>query len=111
MRVRSLSDGSEGWFTFTKTCVLWSPRYRCLKSTDLSDCLDAGKSTLLRKLVLGELVEALDVPELDAASGLVRVRVRAEKDNAVGFATVRESEGAVVFLEAMQPATPALQPV
>jgi len=100
-----LSDDTEGWFTFTKFLNPWSPRYRCLKSTDLCDGLDAS-AKVVRPLNPGELVEALDLPKLDAASGLVRVQIRAEKDNSVGFATIRDGEGAVL-MDSLSPERPA----
>eukprot|EP00930_Biecheleria_cincta_P039577 TRINITY_DN2719_c0_g3_i1.p1 TRINITY_DN2719_c0_g3~~TRINITY_DN2719_c0_g3_i1.p1 ORF type:complete len:2018 (+),score=609.16 TRINITY_DN2719_c0_g3_i1:764-6055(+) len=97
--------GTDGWFTFGKFLTLWSPKYRCLRATDLTESLDAA-STVSRKIVQGELVEALELPRVDEASGLVRVQVRTEKDNSLGFATVQESQGPA-FLEALSPERPS----
>lgn len=102
-RMRGRSDKSEGWFTFSKFLTPWSPRYRCLRSIDLTESLSAS-SNVVRQLVSGEVVEALELPSYDEASGLVRVRVRTEKDNMLGFATLRESQ---VYLEALAPEKPA----
>lgn len=102
-RMRGRSEKSEGWFTFSKFLTPWSPRYRCLRSIDLTESLSAS-SDVVRQLVSGEMVEALELPSYDEASGLVRVRVRTEKDNLLGFATLRESQ---VYLEALAPEKPA----
>lgn len=91
---RSLNDGSEGWFTLAAGKVTpWAPRYRCDTSTPLTDGLDSEGSKTVRNIDQGEFLEALDAPVEEKATGLVRVRVRAEKDGSSGFATVRGAPG------------------
>jgi len=104
MRGCLLNDKTEGWFTFSKFLTLWSPRYRCLRSTELHADLDATSE--VRKLGQGELVEAFDIPQVSEA-GVVRVKVRAEKDNTVGFATVRDQGTGTFFLDALAPERPS----
>eukprot|EP00933_Yihiella_yeosuensis_P073985 TRINITY_DN8279_c0_g2_i1.p1 TRINITY_DN8279_c0_g2~~TRINITY_DN8279_c0_g2_i1.p1 ORF type:complete len:731 (-),score=206.48 TRINITY_DN8279_c0_g2_i1:481-2550(-) len=107
---RDLSDGTVGWFTFVgRYLTLWSPRYRCLKSADLTEDFaipEGAEAKAVRKIAQGELVEALDVPKVDQAAGLIRIRVRAEKDNAIGWVTSRTTEGTISF-EALAPVSGA----
>ncbi|CAE7402712.1 unnamed protein product [Symbiodinium natans] len=98
-----LADKSEGWFTLSKFLTPWSPRYRCTRSIDLTESLGAD-GAVVRKLHSGELVEALELPHFDDAQGVVRVRVRVEKDNTLGYATIREQQA--VYLEALAPEKP-----
>lgn len=102
-RMRGRSASSEGWFTFSKFLTPWSPRYRCIKSTNLTESLSSN-SNVVRPLA-NEMAEALELPSFDETSGLVRVRVRAEKDNILGYATLRETQGEV-YLEALAPEKP-----
>jgi len=93
---RNLADGTEGWFT--KTAVNfqpWSMRYVCSQPTALNDTLNLS-SKASRKLEADEVLEALDTPVLE--SNVLRVRVKAEKDGLVGFASIRGNAG-TAFLE------------
>merc|ERR1712048_677626 len=101
MKGRNLGDGSVGWITLTSMSVVpWSPRYKCNDVTMLTDGLEIVSAANLRKIEPGELLEALDTPVREQSSGLVRVRVRAEKDGVSGFVTVRGAQGSP-FLEAV----------
>jgi len=98
VRGRNIADGVEGWFTLTsKTFEPWSPQYKCNQSTVINDGLAIKEAKAVRKLEVGEYVEALETPVFDKAAGLLRVRVRAEKDGAIGFATVRGNHGTTML--------------
>jgi len=102
-RMRGRLADQEGWFTLSKFLTPWSPRYRCTRSIDLTEGL-GGDSAVVSKLQSGELVEALELPQFDDAQGVVSVRIRVEKDNTLGYATLREQQA--VYLEALAPEKP-----
>eukprot|EP00927_Polykrikos_kofoidii_P057621 TRINITY_DN5177_c0_g1_i4.p1 TRINITY_DN5177_c0_g1~~TRINITY_DN5177_c0_g1_i4.p1 ORF type:complete len:1994 (-),score=547.82 TRINITY_DN5177_c0_g1_i4:85-6066(-) len=98
IRGRILSDGTEGWFTIVpKAVVSWSPQYKCVSSTVLHDGMDIKESTIVRKLEPGERLKALSSPRLEVGAGILRVRVRAEYDGKVGFASIRGNQGTVLL--------------
>jgi len=93
LRCRSLTSTQEGWFTVAaNTAKPWNPRYRCKEAMVLSNDFSSS-SKVVRKLESREVVEALAAPSAETGSGLLRVRCRAEKDSAVGYATVRGKIG------------------
>merc|ERR1712039_496179 len=85
---RVLSNGAEGWFTIGANTSPWSPQYECVQETPLQESADASEPKVVRSLEVGEFVEAVEVPK-----GTM-IRVRAEKDNVIAYATLRNSEGA-----------------
>jgi len=91
-RGRTLADGTEGWFTLTKSFVPWSPAYKCVSSTVLNNGLEIKEAKTLRKLEPGEMLEAIDTPILEPSAGLLRLKLRTQ-DHLVGFATVRGNKG------------------
>jgi len=103
LRARLLADGTEGWFTAGKAFSAWSPVYTCAQSTVLNDGVDIKESKTLRKLEPGETVEALQPPVKEESTGLMRLRVRAKKDDLVGFATVRGNQGTVLLKPVLSP--------
>lgn len=93
-RGRNLGDGAEGWFTLTKKNMqVWSPNYKCRAPVDL--CEDIECSKVQRKLEAGERLEALEPPVF--CNDVVTIRLRAESDGAVGFATSKSQSA--VFLD------------
>jgi len=98
---RNLSTDAVGWFSVgAKNVQPWSPHYKCVQATTMTDGLDITKAKTVRKLEPGELLTALDPPVLEPDSGVMRVRARGEKDGKVGFVSVRGNQG-----------TPILKPV
>jgi len=94
VRGRSISSGSEGWVTIAPSKFSpWCPRYKCDSSIALTDALDSASAKTLRTLEPGEVLEALDAPAEDKGAGALRVRLRAERDGATGFATVSVGDG------------------
>eukprot|EP00931_Biecheleriopsis_adriatica_P025091 TRINITY_DN154_c0_g1_i6.p1 TRINITY_DN154_c0_g1~~TRINITY_DN154_c0_g1_i6.p1 ORF type:complete len:1521 (-),score=627.15 TRINITY_DN154_c0_g1_i6:106-4536(-) len=102
VRGRTLSDGVQGWITLSsKSFTPWSPMYNCVQSTVLNDGLEIKDAKALRKLEPGEVLEALQSPILEKSAGLLRIRVRAKKDNVVGYATVRGNQGTLLLKPAL----------
>jgi len=94
VRGRTLGDATEGWFTLTKKNMqVWSPNYKCRSPIDL--CEDVECSKIQRKLEVGERLEALEPPVIH--NDVVTIRLSAESDGAVGFATIK-AQG-TVFLD------------
>mmetsp|Transcript_35599 Transcript_35599/g.94158 ORF Transcript_35599/g.94158 Transcript_35599/m.94158 type:complete len:1976 (+) Transcript_35599:140-6067(+) len=98
VRGRNVGSGEEGWFTLAgKNFQPWAPRYKCMQSTVINDALAVKEAKAIRKLEVGEVLEALEAPILEKVTGLLRIRVRAQKDGASGFATVRGNQGTVMM--------------
>jgi len=98
LRGRNIGDGKEGWVTLSKRSMCpWSPHHSCKSSIALHDVLEVESAKLVRKLEAGESLEALESPQLEKG-GVLRVRLRAEKDGAIGFATVKGNQGSI-YLE------------
>merc|ERR1711879_43578 len=57
-----------------------------------------GKPKTVRRLELGEVLEALEAPKKDEASGVQRVRCHAVQDDAEGWVTLAGNQG-TAFLE------------
>jgi len=94
---RALSDGSVGWITLKGDNVRpWSPYFNCLKSAPLHDAAAAEGATLIRQVTAGEVVELLEGPTKEEGQE-PRMKVRAEKDGAIGWVTVKGSNGTKFF--------------
>jgi len=71
--------------------------YKVVKATVLSE--EHGiKSKTVRRLELGEVLEAMEAPKKDEASGVSRVRCHAVQDDAEGYVTLAGNQG-TAFLE------------
>mmetsp|Transcript_3135 Transcript_3135/g.8850 ORF Transcript_3135/g.8850 Transcript_3135/m.8850 type:complete len:155 (-) Transcript_3135:9-473(-) len=88
------SGGDSGWISVDSHVSIWCTTHRCKRGTDLTD--ESGE-VIVRPLVVGEVLEALQVPFRDEAAGILRVRLRAEKDGAVGFAALKDADGGVLL--------------
>lgn len=98
LRGRNLGDGTEGWFNGpSDVTVPWSPFFVCKQSTVLTDGLDIASARAVRKLEVGERLVALETPVVEPTSGLMRVRLRCDKDGSSGFASVWSQEGAALL--------------
>lgn len=93
------SNGDEVWFALTPTVLEWSPTYACEAASSLHDGPSSSSAQSVRDLQARELLDALDMPFLDASTKEVRVHVRAQKDGAVGFATVVDAEKTVLLVD------------
>lgn len=101
---RNLSDGVEGWFNGPSDVILpWTPAYICKRAITVTDGLDIATSKNIGALEPGDKVEALDTPVIEKASGVLRARVRCEKDSLAGFVTLRSGQGSVFLEQPPQP--------
>lgn len=103
MRVhgRCVSDGTTGWVTLKGgNLEPWAPRYRCVAGTGIGDALEVGNAEALRRLEVGETIEVVEGPRIDAEVGVVRVKGRADSDGVTGWVTLAGNQG-TQFLEVM----------
>jgi len=97
-RVRALEDSASGWLSWTKATKKtplrpWTSKYVCKASMDITASLKADQSAV-KKAEIGDVFECIQGPVLDASSGVRRVRVATAADGAVGWASVRDIDGA-----------------
>jgi len=90
-----LSDSAGVQYASTSTNF-----YKCIGATALTDGHDIQKSTPLRKIDVGEILEVAETDEKPSGDTSVaqRIYVKAAKDGKLGWATVQGSRG-TVFLE------------
>merc|ERR1719253_1397876 len=88
-------DGSISKDTFTKTVCIF---YKVLRKIAFTDSQDVNNTKTLRTGDEGELVELLEGPVLDEATGMSRIRARGAKDSVEGWITLNGSKG-TTFLE------------
>lgn len=96
VKAKALSDGAVGWLTLKGENVRpWSPFYNCLKATPIHDALAAEGAAVVRQMEAGEGVELMEGPSKVGEE--VRMKIRAEKDGAIGWVTVKTSKGEKIF--------------
>jgi len=94
VNVRAVTDGRTGWISLRReTMRLWSPVYRCVSTSALTDALETSKGERVCSLEPGETVELLEGPKEDPVDGVLRLRGRTEKDGVVGWATILGADG------------------
>jgi len=94
---RALSDGAIGWITLKGENVRpWSPYFSCLKSTPMYDAVVVEGATSVRTIEVGEVVELLENAAKEEGQEQ-RMKVRAEKDGAIGWVTAKGSDGMKFF--------------
>jgi len=96
-RVRSCIDGTdtEGHVTVETSSEKlrpWRRHHKVLHETPLTSGAASDGSEPLRQLQADELVDLLDLPVLDQATGEMRAQCIALGDSIVGWATIREAE-------------------
>jgi len=92
IRGKGLRDGTVGWITLKGENVKpWSPYYKCVMSTQLYDSPSSDGAAVVREIAIGETLEILEGPVDDNKE--LRMKARAEKDGAIGWATIRGSDG------------------
>lgn len=97
VRGRALSDGAVGWITLKAENVRpWSPYFSCLHAAPLQDAPVAEGASLVREITVGEVVELLEGPTKEEGQES-RMKVRAERDGAIGWVTVKSNSGTKFF--------------
>jgi hypothetical protein len=87
-KVKAVADGSVGWISLGPQTPLWTPQYVVRQGVSLDDGISAEHSSELRELAVGEVIELLEGPKMDA--GTLRMRGRAVTDGAIGWATIND---------------------
>jgi len=96
VKVKALTDGAVGWITQKKDVVKpWTPYYTCKVKAQLQESLAVEGATAVREIQVGERLELVEGPAHDGK--VLRVKARADKDGAVGWVTVKDSEGKRYF--------------
>ncbi|CAK9061122.1 unnamed protein product [Durusdinium trenchii] len=101
MKGRALADGAVGWVTATtKRLKRWYPNYICKQNTVLQTTVSIGPTAgLVRRVEEGELLEVLDGPKEDSEAGVLRVKVKTRKDQAVGWITLKGNQGTLFLIQ------------
>jgi len=71
--------------------------YKCVKATVLSDEISI-KGKTVRRLEVGEVLEALEGPAKEEGAGVQRIKCQAVQDDAIGWVTLAGNQG-TPFLE------------
>lgn len=101
---RALADSAVGWVSMSsKKLKSWSPLYRCKQSTVLQSTLATKSAASIRRVDEGEILEVVDGPKEDSEAGLLRIRARARKDQAVGWITMKGNQGTVFLVQSEDP--------
>jgi hypothetical protein len=77
-------------------------KFICASVVSITDVLKLKEGKTVRKLELNEIVEALEEPVKEETVGLMRVKVRAEKDGKEGYITLSGNQG-TRYLEPYSP--------
>jgi len=93
-RGRAVIDGRIGWVSIkAQNLKPWSPQYRCVRSTGLTNSLEVSSAQTICSLEPGEALELIEGPREDTGSGLLRLRCRVARDAAVGWVTIIGEHG------------------
>lgn len=98
VNVRVMRDDLVAWVTLAGNAGSvfleeGGDTFKVARETLLTAEADEQKAD--RKLLPGEIVDVIEWPKREASSGLVRMKCRAQKDGAVGWATTVGNQGTV----------------
>jgi hypothetical protein len=93
-----LDSGEKGYLDEACVLPLTNSNYRCVKKTAISDLFAIDNSKILRTLEVGEILECLVEGQEDSATRVTRIKVKAQRDKKIGWATVKGNSG-TTFLE------------
>jgi hypothetical protein len=68
-------------------------RYKVERAVAMTSAVSIKESSCVRRLNQGEFVEIMDAPQSDEEFDVTRIRIRALKDGAIGFVTIRGNQG------------------
>lgn len=77
--------------------------FTVVKAIALTDEYEVSKCKTIRRLDLNELVETIEGPRTDDATGLVRVQARSLTDGTVGWISVKGNQGTPFLQEVVKP--------
>merc|ERR1711953_1337100 len=72
--------------------------YKCVKNTVMNETISI-KSKTVKRLELGEVLEALEGPSTEEGANVQRVKCQAVNDDSIGWVTIQGNQG-TPFLEA-----------
>lgn len=93
-----LANGKEEGVDETRFLDEFRERYLCSAPVTMTDGLVIKGGKTIRKVDVNEVLEQLEEPTQEESLGLIRVKVKAEKDEKEGFVTVAGNQG-TVYLE------------
>jgi hypothetical protein len=92
VQAKASSDGAIGWVTADASLVKrWNSTFKASKAMPLHSACKVEGAEVLRELASGEVLEAQEGPVKEAEE--MRVKVKAKKDNLIGWATLVDSSG------------------
>ena len=91
VHLRNVSNGVDGWLTVGAAGIsVWAPEYKCWMATALHVGSDVETASVVRQLEVNAKVKAFGIQSKVGETGAFRVRAIGSKNDAVGFATVRD---------------------
>jgi len=99
-RVKLIPEGMNGWITITdKNGTIFAchnPKlFVCTQSIVMTEGEDAKESATIRKLTVGEILEAQGEPKVDEETKAERMQVKALKDGKEGWISTKGNAGTV----------------
>jgi len=96
-KVRALESAEDGWICWAKGSKRpplrpWSSKYRCKAPVDLTGSFEVASVGSLKRAEPGEILECIDGPFLEKASGIRRA-LFVGQDGLAGWANLTDSEG------------------
>jgi len=99
---RKIEVGGIGRRAFMRLLQQYYKVAESIAITPVFDIVDS-KEKPVRRADVGEIVEVVEGPKLDEKSGLNRVKVKALKDGAEGWISVKGNQGKVFLAETEKP--------
>lgn len=99
-RGKANSDDATGWFTVrdkkgTVFAEAEGKIYTCTSQVAMTDGLDIKTCAVVKKLVPGDLFTVIEGPIEDKESSVTRVKAKTDKDDKVGWITLKGNAGTV----------------
>jgi len=104
-RVKAMKDGAQGFITVRDHAGVFfaelsDKHYTCAAVTGITDEFNMSKCKVVRKLAVGELVVALDEPKEEEEKKILRVQVKALKDDVTGWVAINGVKADTIYLKA-----------
>jgi len=103
LQCRTCSDNTKGWLNKTDlegNCFLEAAKVLvCKQSIALTPAFDLGEGKPIRKLEMGEAIEAKGELQQDETRGMSRMEVITKSDGKTGWVTVKGNRGASFIQE------------